>query len=57
MPKIDWKTFKKSFPFICDRIRCKAGHWEKRDICEECGEKGTIRETTKKDYKIYLRDK
>ena len=49
MAKIEWKIFKRSFPFICDS--CKATHWEKRNVCEGCGRTLTIRETTKNDYK------
>ena len=47
--KIEWKLYKRAFPFICDS--CKAGLWEMRETCEACGTKLTIRPMTKKDYK------
>ena len=43
MINVDWKTFKRSCPFICNS--CKTTHWEKRNVCEECGLEGTLRET------------
>ena len=53
MEKISWKLFKRAFPFICNN--CNAGLWEKRAVCESCGFTLTIREMTKKDYKLWKR--
>lgn len=53
MINVNWKTFKRTYPFICDR--CKAVCSEKRGICEECGKEGTLRETLKIDYKLKKR--
>ena len=53
MTNVDWKTFKRSFPFICDS--CKATHWEMKNTCEKCGSEGTLRETLKIDYKLKKR--
>ena len=49
MVKIDYKMWKRAFPYICTAC----GHLlhEKREICEHCGKKGTLRGITKKDYK------
>ena len=42
-----------SYPFICSI--CKAGLWEMREICENCGAEETIRPMTKKDYKAEMK--
>lgn len=55
MKKIDYKLWKKSFPFIC--TKCGYYLWEKRAICEECGKKDVLRETNKKDYKRWKDDR
>ena len=54
MVKISWKVFKMTFPFICDS--CKELLGEKKNICEGCGKKYTIKETTKKDYKEWKKN-
>jgi len=51
--KISWKLYRATYPFICSI--CKAGLWEMRNICENCGEKLTIKEMTKKDYKAEMK--
>jgi len=47
--KFKWSRFKLSFPCICGS--CNELLWEHRKICERCGCEGTIRTTTKKDFK------
>jgi len=49
MVKIDYKLWKRSFSHIC--TACGYLLHERREICENCGAKDTLRETTKKDYK------
>ena len=49
--KINYRRYKLSFPYICEG--CGYLHWHKAHVCEGCGEKSTIRETNKKDYKIW----
>ena len=49
--KINYKMYKLSYPYICGD--CGYLHWHKAHVCEQCGEKSTIRKTTKKDYKIW----
>ena len=53
MGKISFNLFKQSFGFKCEK--CGSLIYEKREICESCGEKGFIRESTKKDYKEYIK--
>lgn len=49
MPKIDWKLWSKSYPYICDE--CEYKLWEYKEICEGCGAMLSVRKTTKDDYK------
>lgn len=46
---IDWKLFKRTYPYICDE--CGYLHWDYRTICEGCGSKNTLRKISKKDWK------
>lgn len=47
--KLDWKLFKASYPYICDK--CGYLHWKLDNTCEGCGASNTIRKITKKDWK------
>ena len=49
MVKVNYSLWKHSFPFIC--TECDHLLHEKREMCEHCGKKGTLRGITKKDYK------
>ena len=53
MERLSWKLFKRSYPFICDA--CKGLHWEKRDVCENCGKHDTLRQILRVDYKLWKR--
>ena len=46
--KIKWKTFRDSFPYIC--TNCGAFSYIERKYCEQCGEKNSLRETTREDF-------
>jgi rRNA maturation endonuclease Nob1 len=46
--KIKYKLFKRSFPLIC--TKCGELSNMKREYCESCGEKDSLRETTKEDH-------
>jgi len=50
MTKINYKLWKKSFPYICEC--CGKPHGIKREFCESCGCKNALRGVIKKDYKI-----
>ena len=50
MVKVNYKLWKRSFPFTCSS--CKRMAHENAEICQYCGKEGTLKETTKKDYKI-----
>ncbi len=47
----EWKRFKMSFPFVC--TSCHKFTWEMREICENCGEKNTLRETNREDWEKF----
>ena len=49
MSKISYKLWKSTFPYIC--TKCGSLSHQKSDMCEYCGKKNTLRESTKKDYK------
>jgi hypothetical protein len=49
--KSEWKLFKKTYPYVCDK--CGYFNWEKNPTCEGCGSKNTIRKTIKKDWQKY----
>ena len=50
--KVDWKTFKKSFPYICSN--CGEYSYTKMEYCEHCGKKDTIIRMIKEVYEKYL---
>ncbi|MFX1379586.1 MAG: hypothetical protein ACFFA4_10895 [Promethearchaeota archaeon] len=47
--KLDWKLFKKTYPYICDK--CGYLQWNKKSICEGCGSRNSLRKISKKDWK------
>ena len=49
--KVDWKTFKKSFPYICSN--CGEYSYTKKEYCEHCGKKDTIIRMIKEVYEKY----
>ncbi len=53
--KIKWVYYMKAFPYTCDK--CLRTCYELREICEWCGEKNTLKKTTKKDFKRAMREK
>lgn len=47
--KVEWKTFKSSFPYIYNN--CGELSSLKREFCELCGKKDSLRKIEKVDYK------
>ena len=50
-PKEKKSTFLKTFPYIC--TKCKTFSNIKREYCENCGEKDSLREALVQDYERY----
>jgi len=50
MTKINYKMWKLTFPYLC--IECGSVAHSKTQYCQRCGKEDTLRETTKKDYKL-----
>jgi rRNA maturation endonuclease Nob1 len=48
---MDSKLFKKTYRYICDS--CKEFTHTLSEYCEKCGEKDSLRNATKEDYKKY----
>lgn len=48
---MDWRLFKKTYPYVCNK--CGYFHWEMKLICEGCGNRNTLRKTSKKDWTRY----
>ncbi|MFX0177912.1 MAG: hypothetical protein ACFE85_16980 [Candidatus Hodarchaeota archaeon] len=46
--KIKWKTFRKTYPYLC--TKCGKLSNMKREFCENCGTKNSLREISKEDY-------
>lgn len=46
--KVKWKTFRASFPYICND--CGEFSFLQREYCEACGNKNTLRKTEIDDY-------
>ena len=53
--KISWKYFRQTNSHIC--TKCGSFLWEDRLFCETCGGMGTMRKTTKKDYKKEMKNR
>jgi len=49
MVKVGYRLWKLTYPYIC--TKCGSLSHQKFDMCEYCGEKSCLIETTKKDYK------
>ena len=49
---IKWKTFRNSFPNICDKCGTLAN--TVREYCESCSATNSFRTVTKDDYANYL---
>jgi len=52
--KVKYNLFKKTFPLICKKCG-KLANME-REYCENCGEKDSLRETTKEDHEKFEKD-
>ncbi|MFW9942209.1 MAG: hypothetical protein ACFFFT_14315 [Candidatus Thorarchaeota archaeon] len=52
---MDYKLFKKTYPFVCDK--CGEFAHTKYDFCDKCGAEDTLRKALKEDYINYKKKK